>query len=752
MNTYRRSLTWGIVLALASVYFALEWNASAHGVQGLGSGRDVPPAPSEPFSPSNARTEDASFIPEKQFFPAARCASCHRDTHTGWSQSLHRNAAREPFYRESVDILLRTRGIEFTRHCESCHTPVALFSGALTKTNPQQQAPFTAMDDEGVTCSVCHSITEARPDGTGSYTIRRPALLAHEDGSPIYGDFTDEQILADVPGHKRAVMRPLLRRPEFCSVCHKVASPPELNGYKNLRGFSAYDEWQQSGASLETLNPFYRRESRADCRACHMPKIESANDRAAKNGMIVSHRWPGANTAAPLFYGQQEQVKLTEGFLKSNVLNIDIFAINNEAAALQLAPLDSAQAMTLSPDQEITVEVVASNRNAAHSFPPEVRDLYEAWVEFEAIDATGKTFFHSGFIKPGGMLDGSAHTYKTIILDATGRPITRHQIWLTNIKAYDNTILPGRSDVVRYRFKLPAEAMAGSQEVITLRARINYRRFNQDYTDYVLGMRGTRLSIPIVQMAEAEVKLATSNTAAIAASRQAGNPSAGRATARRWNDYGIGLLEQSQYGAAAEAFRRASKLNPGDPNYLVSAAIAEMRTERFGPDLNQLGKAASLLDSALKIDPEHARARYWRALVMRSEGHAREAAGALARLAGEYPRDREVHRQLGQTLYTLGSLAEARAEFEAVIALDPQDAGAYQFLAPIYTSLGRVADAARARSLYLQWRDDPNADRVAAHFFAAHPQWAEERIGSHVHGKDSPGRPVLTGKFAAPDR
>ena len=759
MNTYRRSLTWAVVLALASVYFALGWNTSAHGEQGFGGGRDLPPAPSEPFSPSNARTEDSNFIPEKQFFPAARCASCHSDTHAGWSQSLHRNAAREPFYRESVDILLRTRGIEFTRHCESCHTPVALFAGVLTKTSPQQQAPFTKMDDEGVTCTVCHSITEARPDGTGSYTIRRPALLAREDGSPVYGDFTDEQILADIPGHKRAVMRPLLRRPEFCSVCHKVASPPELNGYKNLKGFSAYDEWQQSGASHEALNPFYRRDSRADCRTCHMPKIESANDRAAKNGMIVSHRWPGANTAAPLFYGQHEQVRLTEAFLKSNVLNVDIFAINSEAAALQLAPLDSEQTIALNSDQEVTVEIVASNRNAAHSFPPEVRDLYEAWVEFEAIDAAGKTFFHSGFVKPDGMLDASAHTYKTIILDVTGRPITRHQIWLTNIKAYDNTILPGRSDVVRYRFKLPAGA---KQEVVTLRARINYRRFNQDYTDYVLAMRSAQLSIPVVQMATAEVKLATRkcepaeartqlNTIATAASRQVSAERAA-ATARRWNDYGIGLLEQAQYGAASEAFRRASQLNPGDPNYLVSAAIAEMRTERFGLDRNQLGKAISLLDSALKIDPEHTRARYWRAIAMRSEGKAREAAEALARLASEYPRDREVHRQLGQTLYTLGSLAEARAEFEAVIALDPQDAGAYQFLAPIYTSLGRMADAARARSLYLQWRDDPNADQVAAHFFTAHPQWAEERIGSHVHGKDSPGRPVLTGKLAAPDR
>ena len=81
-------------------------------------------------------------------------------------------------------LRLRTRGIEFTRHCESCHTPVALFSGALVSTanGRERVAPFTPLDHEGITCTVCHSITAARLDGTGSFTIRRPALLAKGDG------------------------------------------------------------------------------------------------------------------------------------------------------------------------------------------------------------------------------------------------------------------------------------------------------------------------------------------------------------------------------------------------------------------------------------------------------------------------------------------------------------------------------------------------------------------------------------------
>src|SRR5258705_7377417 len=361
------------------------------------NGRPTPPPPKEAFSPSNARTEDGGLIPVDQFFSAKRCIACHRDTHAAWSESLHRNAAREPFYRESVDILLRTRGIEFTRHCESCHTPVALFSGALTRNALRQQAPFTSLDDEGVTCTVCHSITGARLDGTGSFTIRRPALLVKEDGTPIFGNFTDEQILADIPGHKRAVMRPLLRQPEFCATCHKVDAPAELNGYKHIRGFSAYDEWQQSGASKEVVAPYYTAEQRIDCRGCHMPKIESLNDRAAKNGVIASHQWLGANTAAPLFYGQTKQVERIEEFLSSKVINADIFALKRESTGETFQELATGSQLTLTPGEEVTAEVVVANRKAAHSFGPEVRDLYEIWIAFEAVDDPCHVLMRSGF-------------------------------------------------------------------------------------------------------------------------------------------------------------------------------------------------------------------------------------------------------------------------------------------------------------------------------------------------------------------
>jgi hypothetical protein len=95
----------------------------------------------------------------------------------------------------------------------------------------------------------------------------KPLERPPETGVCRHASVPRKQILADIPGHKRAVMRLLLKSPEFCSTCHKVDAPPSLNGYKHIRGFSAYDEWQQSGASHESLLTFYKRDQRTDCRA-----------------------------------------------------------------------------------------------------------------------------------------------------------------------------------------------------------------------------------------------------------------------------------------------------------------------------------------------------------------------------------------------------------------------------------------------------------------------------------------------------
>jgi mono/diheme cytochrome c family protein len=103
-----------------------------------------------PFAPSNATTYNGKFISPEKFVSSARCVACHTDIHPQWRDSAHGNAFREPFYQKNVNDLTAQKNIAFTRHCESCHNPAALFSGALTDKPQFKDRPF---DDDGVRVS-----------------------------------------------------------------------------------------------------------------------------------------------------------------------------------------------------------------------------------------------------------------------------------------------------------------------------------------------------------------------------------------------------------------------------------------------------------------------------------------------------------------------------------------------------------------------------------------------------------------------
>ncbi|HMF57451.1 MAG TPA: multiheme c-type cytochrome, partial [Pyrinomonadaceae bacterium] len=397
-----------------------------------------------PFAPSNATTTTGGFIPGDQFVSSTRCAQCHTDAHAQWRQSAHGNAFREPFYQKNVRDLISQRGIEFTRHCESCHNPAALFSGALTK-NAHVKRPF---DEDGVSCIACHSIQSVSGRGIGGYVMGQPALLVREDGTRLL-TVTDQEILNDIPSHRRAMMRPLLHTSEFCGACHKSQVPRELNDYKFLRAFAVADEWQMSSFSKQSPHPYYERNLET-CQTCHMkPEPAPLFDVAAKNGQLKTHRWAAANTAIPYFYKWPQQLEAVTKFLENDALAVDIFALRRKASGASdedfIAPVNRSSFQIKASD-EITADVVITNKNIGHSFPPELRDFYEAFVEFTVTDDSGRVLYNSGFIKPNGYLDESAHNYKTYLVSANGSFNNLHHIWRSRLFAQNNQIQSGRSD------------------------------------------------------------------------------------------------------------------------------------------------------------------------------------------------------------------------------------------------------------------------------------------------------------------
>lgn len=666
-----------------------------------------------PFSPSNANTSDGKFIPPEKFVSSARCVECHTDIHPQWRQSAHANAFREPFYQRNVKDLIEQRNIASTRHCESCHNPAALFTGALTDKPRFKDRPF---DDDGVSCIACHSIQSVDGRGIGGYIMGQPALLAKENGERIV-NATNEEIVEDIPAHKRALMNDVIRTPEFCAACHKSQVPKELNDYKFLRAFAVGDELQMSAFSKESPHPFYVRD-KATCATCHMrPEEAKFFDFAAKNGTVSSHRFAAANTAIPAFYGYKEQLEAVEKFLTDDKLGIDIFAIRRQPSSGGneefIAPVNR-QNFKIGEGDTITADVVITNKNIGHSFPPELRDFYEAYIEFTVADDSGKTLYKSGFIKPDGHLDEYAHNYKTYLVLEDGSPNELHHIWKTRVIPQNLVIPSGRSDVARYRFGIP-KGLAGS---LKMSAQLKYRRFTRIFSDYALGKS---VDLPIVTMASTEKTLYLGENKA-----EEPNPKA-MPDWRRWNNYGIALLDQRQFPAAADAFAKVDTLDEKyRPFALTNRALALIELDRWAD-------ARRLIEKALELDPNNHRALFQRGRINRTESKLDLAEADFKKVNSAYPRDRLTLQQLGELAKIRNDHTQAIAYFRQVLEIDPEDTGANYNMMLLYRKTGQKEAAATQEKIFLDLKDDPRTTALAADFLQRNQAVARRSLPHYVN-------------------
>jgi tetratricopeptide (TPR) repeat protein len=719
-----------------------------------------------PFLPSNAMTVNGQFINPRSVLTAEYCGHCHQEAYHQWRQSVHSNSFRQPWYLKNVNMLIAEKGVQFSRHCEGCHNPIALFSGDLSQGMPKKR-PF---EDEGITCSVCHAIQSTDTTGTGSYVMAVPAVLVDEKGAPVTRPVTDSEILGHLDRHKQAVMRPLLKTAEFCAACHKATITRSLDDYKFLRAFTVYDEWQGASFTKQSPLPFYRKDTVSTCQTCHMPRQllpANAQDAGAKDGTLVSHRWLGGNSLNAAYYKFDEQSQKLVEFLKGGidgkgVLNVDIFALEKESPAASndtsepasdalkghgfsraatdstnegasapevppalIAPL-GAVPFSVSPSETLIADVVIQNKGIAHSYVPEQRDFYESWVNFTVKDSTGKVLTESGFIQPDGNLDPSAHSFTNRLVNIKGELNGLHEIWHNRVLAYNNTIQSGRSQLVRYRFRLP-NTISGA---VTITATIRYRRFDQHFIDFALDQpAGKHYPQPVIEVASSTRNINIGENAPDPASAQPNQTLAWM----RWNNYGIALLDALQYESAVHAFEQVAALRPDYADAYTNMAIVEISWERYNDAKPHLEKALALL-------PGDPRALYYRALVERNAGQIDEAITDLQAMLAKYPLAKDGLRELGFSYYQAHDYAKAREQYEKLQAMDPDDLAAHYQLAILYRRLGEKQKAAVESAKFADQKDDPTASTYALEFLRKHPEVASESVVWHTH--DLTGDPI----------
>jgi hypothetical protein len=670
--------------------------------------------PKNPFTPGNITVQGEGFLQPGAYPSAEYCGTCHQEAYSQWRQALHSNAFRTPFYRTSVNILIRdqTRGIAFARHCDSCHNPIGVLGAALTEDSKVDRAKF---DSDGLTCMTCHSVVSLdSTNGNASVKMGVPSVIVDENGNRIPGQVSFAEILRHPERHSQAVMHDFLHTPEFCAACHKANLPSPLNDYKFIRAFTAYDEWQQSKFSQRNPLTFYTADFKP-CQGCHMKRNPiTLPEYGAKNGTFASHRWLAGNTAVPFYYGFDEQLKKTIEFLRAgDYLNVDIFGLQKAGEDKLIAPLGRAS-YTLAPSDVVSAYVVIQNKNIGHSLIPEVRDLYEAWVEFTVKDANGKEIYHSGFLKPDGMIDPRAHSFTNRPVTDQGEFVDNHKVWTIHSVAYDNSVQAGRSVLVRYQFQLPADITGA----VFVTAKVNYRHLRQSYLNNIFGP--DHPAYPVVEIAS------RTRVLNIGENKPEAPDPADNADWMRWNNLGIALLDQFQYAESVAAFTEVVKLRHDYVDGYTNVGLTEIVWEKYE-------SARTAIRKALTLDPNSARALYYDGLLQRRAGNTQQEIADFRKVVEMFPQSRDARRELGITYYQQKDEHAALEQFEALQKIDPDDLVAHYNLSILYRRMGQSEKAAEQQAMFVDKKVDPGAPTYSLNFLRVHPEISTESIPWHVH-------------------
>jgi tetratricopeptide (TPR) repeat protein len=375
------------------------------------------------------------------------------------------------------------------------------------------------------------------------------------------------------------------------------------------------------------------------------------------------------------------------------------------------------------------------------------------WLELKAVDEKGRVVFWSGAVEDEGKgpIEQGAHVYRSLQLDGHANPINKRNAWSTRAVLYVNLIPPGAADTVHFRLQVPEDC----GDTLYLTAKLNYRKFawwntqwafagerDPSHKDFALSAHsddGRWLftgdtsdvsgqikgipDLPIVTVAMAEATLKVSDAQVPLPEMKAEPRPEDR---ERWNDYGIGLLQQGLVRGAEEAFLKVTEIDPAYADGWVNVARARLR------DRNIQG-AREALEKALTVDPVLPKTHYFYALTLKTQGQYDQALGHLRKAAAIYPRDRVVRNEIGRLLFLQSRYAEAIAELQQVLKVDPEDLAAHYNLMLSYQGAGHQAEAQREYQLYLRFKADDLSRSVISQYWRENPWDNNERQPVHEH-------------------
>ena len=363
--------------------------------------------------PATATAGDPAAVFEQN----DRCVACHNgmsaddgsDLSIGvdWRSSMMGNAARDPYWhaavrREVTDHPDHQGAIE--DKCSTCHMPMMRYGAKLAGEQgqvlvnipdgaviPGPEASFAA---DGVSCAVCHQITE---EGLGDESSFTGQFVIDPEAKKVNGPVETD------PGRQR-VMRSSsgfdphqgthVQSADFCGSCHTLYTHsygPDGEVSGELPEQVPYLEWKHSSYPGQQT-----------CQDCHMPEagIAPISSVVPKDHPAFSqHVFRGGNFFMPRVLAANAAAQ-----------GVKASALEQEATAASAVENLATKTATMAVDGAIvdgTLELGVSVQNLAGHKLPTAYPSRRVWLHVVVTDAAGTALFESGAFQPDGSIAGN---------------------------------------------------------------------------------------------------------------------------------------------------------------------------------------------------------------------------------------------------------------------------------------------------------------------------------------------------------
>jgi hypothetical protein len=307
-----------------------------------------------------------------------------------WLGTMMSNSMRDPLFLAALTVAEQDKR-NIGQWCIRCHSPVAYVNGDSL---PGNGSALNSLDDEGVTCEVCHRSMIDTTDPNSPYEWN--AQITFDPTDTKHGPYSNPS-----PFHA-TLQDPFTSTSMLCGQCHEVKNPLVnlIDSQGNDTGLpfpldTTFEEWSNSA---------YNGATPTTCQDCHM-NADAGTVRVARGGpthdnpplhqFVGGNAWGIAAVYSTLADGGGFLSGLFDGgywALISDAGYPNAYLAAQSAAVANLAGAATVQASgptgTVPAGTPFALTVVVGNLTG-HKLPTGYADGRRVFQQISIVDATG---------------------------------------------------------------------------------------------------------------------------------------------------------------------------------------------------------------------------------------------------------------------------------------------------------------------------------------------------------------------------